>query len=107
MLAVDLQTAAENGPGLRAPDAWGTGENGFRAKERNMRNHADEMLFIGTERKQPHREGKVFAFGDARSQSSTPKCASTRGLRSRWVMVDGKLELIWSGDEGEPLRRIA
>jgi hypothetical protein len=81
---------------------------GFRAKEQTMRNHADEILFIENVRKHRNPDtGKILIFGDAESQSNSPKGDSTLGLRSCWVLVDGKLKLIWSGDEDEPLRRVA
>jgi hypothetical protein len=70
-----------------------------------MRNHADEIIFIesvGTRRCVPR--SALSTLSDSSSQPE--KLEGTLGptLRSRWVLVDGKLKLCWSDDREEPLR---
>ena len=73
-----------------------------------MRNHADEMLFIELSRKQGRAEtGEILVLGDQRPRACVRKPTSFPRLRARWVLVDGKLRLIWSNEEDEVRRRVA
>jgi hypothetical protein len=73
-----------------------------------MRNHAEEMLFIEVTRKQSRAEtGEILVLGDKYSRASVRMPAGRPGLGARWVLVDGKLRLIWSNEEDEEGRRVA
>jgi hypothetical protein len=73
-----------------------------------MRNHADELRFIETARAgQRIQQSQPVTLNNclARPGNSTP--AGGVVLRSRWMLVDETLKLIWSEDYEEPLRRVA
>ena len=73
-----------------------------------MRNHAEEMLFIEVTRKRSRAEtGEILVLGDKYSRASVRMPAGRPGLGARWVLVDGKLRLIWSNEEDEVGRRVA
>jgi hypothetical protein len=73
-----------------------------------MRNHADEVLFIEILRKQGRaKPGEVLVLGDKCQQTRVRTQAFFPKLRARWVLVDGKLSLIWSNEEEEAWRRVA
>jgi hypothetical protein len=70
-----------------------------------MRNYADEILFIETVRKERRvPRTPLCPSNDSGSQLERENLATRPILRSRWVWVDGKLELRWSDDRDEPLR---
>ncbi len=70
-----------------------------------MRNYADEILFIviaRAERCAP--QTTILPSHDTCAHIDEAKRPICPGLRARWVLVDGKLELRWSDDWDEPLR---
>ena len=70
-----------------------------------MPNHADEILFI--ERARMERcvpPTTIFPTNDSRPEPETTKPATRPVLRSHWVLVDGKLDLVWWDEPEEPLR---
>ena len=70
-----------------------------------MRNYADEILFIEklrAERCVP--QTTIFPTNDNCSQPEKTMPATRPVLRSHWVLVDGKLELVWRDECDEPLR---
>ena len=73
-----------------------------------MRNHAEEVLFIEVSRKQSRaKTGEILVLCDQCPRASVRMPADRPGLRARWVLVDGKLRLIWSNEEDEAGRRVA
>lgn len=70
-----------------------------------MCNFADEIRFIETVRKERRvPRTPLCPSKDSCSQLVRENLATQPVLRSRWVLVDGKLELRWSEDRDEPLR---
>ncbi len=70
-----------------------------------MRNYADEILFIETVRtRRSVQRTALSASSDSGSQPKRVKGTVRPNLKCRWVLVDEKLELLWSDDREEPLR---
>jgi hypothetical protein len=70
-----------------------------------MRNHADEILFI--ERARMERcvpFTTVSPTNDSHPETAKTKPATRPVLRSHWVLVDGRLQLVWWDEREEPLR---
>jgi hypothetical protein len=73
-----------------------------------MRNYDDELLFIETARaEQRIQRSQPITSNHRFSQSGNSTSTGRPVLRARWVLVDEKLQLIWSEDHEEPLRRVA
>jgi hypothetical protein len=73
-----------------------------------MRNDHNELLFIETARAEQHIQRSQPAASNHRFSHSGNSTSTGRPvLRARWVLVDETLELIWSEDREEPLRRAA
>jgi molybdopterin biosynthesis enzyme len=73
-----------------------------------MHNYADEVLFVETakaeqriQRSQPATLNHRFSRPGNSTSTGRPV------LRARWVLVDETLQLIWSEDHEEPLKRVA
>jgi hypothetical protein len=70
-----------------------------------MRNYADEIHFIETVRtRRCVPRTTLSTSSDSSSQAEEVKGTIRRKLKCRWVLVDEKLELVWSEDREEPLR---
>jgi hypothetical protein len=73
-----------------------------------MRNYADEILFIETAKVEQHIQRSPSVTANRRITYSGNSTSAARPLlRARWVLVDESLQLIWSEDHEEPLRRVA
>lgn len=73
-----------------------------------MRNYADELLFIETARaEQRIQRSQPVTSNNRFSHSGNSTSTGRPVLRARWVLVDETLQLIWSEDHEEPLRRVA
>ncbi len=73
-----------------------------------MRNYADEVLFIVTAKVEQYiqRSPSVTANRSV-TYSGNSTSAARALLRAHWVLVDESLQLVWSEDHEEPLRRVA
>ena len=73
-----------------------------------MRNYADEVLFIEIAKAKQHFQRSQSVTAKRRIARSGNSASSARPLlRVRWVLVDESLQLAWSEDHEEPLRRVA
>jgi hypothetical protein len=70
-----------------------------------MRNPAEKTLCMENTRQQGKATPSIF--NEPRPQSGETKGPSRTGVRSRWMLVEGQLKLIWSSDEDEAMRRAA
>jgi hypothetical protein len=73
-----------------------------------MRNFAAELLFIETAKaEQPIQRAQPVTSNDCLSRPGNSTSGGRPVLRARCMLVDDTLQLIWTEDREEPLRRVA